>query len=305
MTQYIIIRIIQAAFTLLLMTVLVFGLARLTGNPLDLMLSLYATEEDYAAMSHQLGLDRPLPVQYWKFLSGAVHGDMGESLYYKRPALGVVLERFPATLQLAFASLVVSIIISIPIGVMSAVRRDTAVDRAGKAVAVLGQSLPNFWLGILLIELVGVRLELLPTGGRGGLTHLILPAITMGWYVTAGIMRLTRSSMLDVLDTEYVKMARVKGVPEWLVIWKHSLKNALIPVITFTGIIFAQLLVGSIVVEMVFAWPGVGRLAYQAVIQRDFPLLQAIVIAFTAIYIFMNLIVDIAYAYVDPRIRLR
>ena len=304
MRQFVARRLIQAAVTLFLMSMLVFGLARLTGDPLDLLLSPYATEEEYAAMAKELGLDRPLPVQYWTFLLSALQGDMGESLYYKRSAAKVVAQRFGATAQLGVAALLISLLIAIPIGVMSAVKRDTALDTAGKAVAVLGQAVPNFWLGIILIEIVSVRLELLPTAGRGGIAHLILPAFTLGWFVTAGIMRVTRSGMLDVLDTEFIKLTRAKGLPQFLVVWKHALKNALIPVVTFIGIIFAQLLVGSIIVETVFAWPGIGRLAYQAVIQRDFPLLQTIVIAFTLIYVFLNLIVDVIYAWIDPRIRL-
>lgn len=304
MTRYIALRLVQAAVTLVLMSVLVFALARLTGNPLDLMLSPYATDEQYAAMAKEMGLDQPLAVQYWTFFKAAVQGDIGESLYYKRPAGDVIIERFGATLQLGLVALLISLIIAIPIGVMSAVKRDTAGDTLGKTLAVLGQAVPNFWLGIVLIEFVSVRWGLLPSGGRGSIAHLILPAFTLGWFVTAGIMRITRSSMLDVLDTDYIKLARVKAVPEPLVIWKHAFRNALIPVVTFTGIIFAQLLVGSIIVETVFAWPGLGRLAYQAVVQRDFPLLQAIVIAFTVIYVALNLIVDIIYGWLDPRIRL-
>ncbi len=304
MRRFIAHRLLQSGITLLLMSVLVFGLARLTGNPLDLMLSNYATEEQYAAMAKELGLDRPLVVQYWTFLKGALQGDMGESIYYKRPAGQVVLDRFGATAELGVAALLISLLIAIPIGVMSAVKRDTILDTFGKGVAVLGQSVPNFWLGILLIEFVGVRLELFPTSGRGDLMHLILPAFTLGWFVTAGIMRITRSGMLDVIDSEYIKLARAKGVPQRAVVWKHALKNAMIPVVTFTGIIFAQLLVGSIIVETVFAWPGIGRLAYQAVLQRDFPLLQTIVIAFTVIYVVLNLMVDVVYGWIDPRIRL-
>ena len=304
MRRFVAHRLLQAAITLFLMSILVFGLARLTGNPLDLMLSNYATEEQYAAMAKELGLDRPLIVQYWTFLTGALQGDMGESIYYKRPAGGVVLERFGATAELGIAALAISLLIAIPIGVLSAVKRDTLLDTFGKGVAVLGQSVPNFWLGILLIEFASVRLELFPTSGRGDLIHLVLPAFTLGWFVTAGIMRITRSGMLDVIDSEYIKLARAKGVPQYLVVWKHALRNALIPVVTFTGIIFAQLLVGSIIVETVFAWPGIGRLAYQAVLQRDFPLLQTIVIAFTIIYVLLNLLVDVVYGWIDPRIRL-
>ncbi len=286
------------------MSMLVFSLARLTGNPIDLMLSPYATAEQQAAMAKEMGLDRPLPEQYWSFLSDAVQGDLGESLYYKRSTVGVVAERFGATAELGLVAIFFSLFVAIPLGVFSAVNRDTPIDFGGKTVAVLGQSVPNFWLGILLIEFVAVRWELLPAGGRGGFLHLLLPAVTLGWFMMAGIMRVTRSAMLDVLDAEYIKLARIKGVPERWVIWKHALRNALIPVVTFAGIIFAQLLVGSIIVEHVFAWPGLGRLAYEAVVQRDFPLLQTIVLVFTLVYIGLNLIVDLTYAWLDPRIRL-
>jgi peptide/nickel transport system permease protein len=285
------------------MSILTFGLVRLTGNPLDLMMSMYATPEDYEAMSKHLGLDQPLVIQYWSFIKHAAHGDFGKSLFYKRPSMEVVFDRLPATLQLASASMLMAIIIAVPIGVISAVKRDTAMDGVSKLGAVLGQSIPNFWLGIVLIELISVKLGILPVAGRGGLTHLILPALTMGWYIAAGIMRLTRSSMLDVLNSEYVKFTRIKGLPERAVIWKHALKNAFIPVLTFISLMLAQLLMGSIVVETVFAWPGVGRLAYQSVLSRDFPLVQAIVVVYTTIYVVTNLLVDVAYAYLDPRIR--
>ncbi|MCG8548029.1 MAG: ABC transporter permease [Alphaproteobacteria bacterium] len=304
MTKYLIPRLLQAVVTLVLMSMLVFSLARLTGNPLDLMLSPYATPEQQAAMAREMGFDQPLAKQYWNFLVDALHGDLGESLYYKRSTASVVAERFGATAELGIIAIVLSLLIAIPLGVFSAVNRDTPIDLGGKTLAVLGQSVPNFWLGILLIEFVAVRWDLLPAGGRDGFLGLLLPAITLGWFMTAGIMRVTRSAMLDVLDAEYVKLARVKGVPEKWVVWKHALRNALIPVVTFAGIIFAQLLVGSIIVEHVFAWPGLGRLAYEAVVQRDFPLLQTIVLVFTMIYIGLNLIVDLTYAWLDPRIRL-
>jgi peptide/nickel transport system permease protein len=303
MRRFVVSRLIQAAVTVVLMSVIVFGMARLTGNPVDLMLSQYATDEQRQAMVQELGLDRPLLEQYWRFFSGALQGDMGESLYYKRSAAEVALDRFWPTAQLGVAALLLSIVIAVPIGVLSAVRRGSWLDTSGKILAVLGQSVPNFWLAILLIEFVGVRWELLPTGGRGSLAHLILPATALGWFVTAGIMRITRSSMLDVLDADYIRLAQAKGLPQLLVVWKHALKNALIPVVTFSAMIFAQLLVGSIIVETIFAWPGIGRLAYQAVIQRDFPLLQTIVIGFTLIYVAMNFVVDVLYAWIDPRIR--
>jgi peptide/nickel transport system permease protein len=303
MRRFILGRLVQAAVTVLLMSGVVFGLVRLTGDPVDMMLSPYATDEKRAAASHELGLDRPLVTQYWLFLSGALRGDMGDSLYYKKSAVEVVVDRLWATAQLAVVALFLALLIAIPLGVLSAVRRDTVLDTGAKLFAVLGQAVPNFWLAILLIEFVGVRWRLLPTGGRGGFAHLVLPALALGWFVAAGIMRITRSAMLDVLAADFIRLVRAKGLPNWLVVWKHALKNALIPVATFSGLIFAQMLVGSIIVETVFAWPGIGRLAYQAVVQRDFPLLQTIVIAFTLIYILMNLAVDLLYAWIDPRVR--
>jgi peptide/nickel transport system permease protein len=298
-------RLVQGFITLLLMSALVFGMARLTGNPLDFLLSPYATQEDYDRMARELGLDQPWPVQYGRFVLQALTGNMGDSLVFKRPVSSVIAERLPATLDLGLTAMGIATLIAIPMGVLSAVRRNTLADTSATLLAVLGQSAPNFLLGILLIEIFSVQLGLFPSGGSGGFAHILLPAVTLGWFVAAGITRLTRSSMLDVLEAEYIKLARSKGLPEYIVIWKHAFLNAVVPVLTFAGVIFAQLLVGSVVVETVFAWPGVGRLAYQAVVQKDFPLLQAIVLLFTLIYIVMNIFVDIAFAWIDPRARVQ
>ena len=303
MQRYLAQRLVQAIVTLLMMSAVVFLLARLTGNPVDLMVDMYATEQDRAELARHLGLDRPLPVQYATFVVNAARGDFGDSIRMRRPAIGIVMERFPATLQLAGVAMAVAIVIALPIGVVSAVRRDTPLDRFGKLIALLGQSMPVFWLGLVLMLVFAVWLRLLPTSGSDSPLHFILPGVTLGWYVVAGIMRLTRSSMLDVLDSEFVKLARIKGLPERIIVWKHCLKNAAIPVITFSGIIFVGMLTGSIVTETIFAWPGVGRLAYQAVLWRDFPLIQTIVILFTTVYVLVNLAIDLAYAYLDPRIR--
>jgi peptide/nickel transport system permease protein len=213
------------------------------------------------------------------------------------------MERFPVTLELSLLSLVVSAAIALPIGVIVAVKKDTSIDMAGKLVALLGQSLPSFWLGLVLMWIFSVRLELLPTSGRGSLQHLILPAIALGWFQVAAVMRLTRSSMLEVLDSEYVKLARVKGVPEWKVIWKHGLCNALTAPLTYFGLILAGLMTGSVVIETVFNWPGVGLLIVDAVRARDFQVVQSVVVFFAAIFILCNLAVDVLYAYLDPRIR--
>jgi peptide/nickel transport system permease protein len=303
MQRYLARRLLQGLLTLLIISVLVFLLARWSGNPLDVMLPDEATEEDYARAARHWGLDRPLPLQYVAFLRHALQGDFGHSIRLREPALRLVLARLPATLQLAGAALAVSLILAVPIGVLSAVHRDTVLDAGGKVIALLGQSMPSFWLGIVLIWVFAVMLGWLPSSGRGGLQHYILPAIALGWYQVAALMRLIRSSMLDVLDSEYVKLARVKGVTPPMVVWKHCLRNAAIPPLTYFGVIAAVLLTGSVVTETVFSWPGIGLLAIDAVRYRDFPLVQTIVLLFAMTFILVNLIVDVLYAYIDPRIR--
>lgn len=296
-------RLLQGLVVLFVASVLVFVLARLTGNPLIVMLPQDATEQERAIMARHLGLDQPLPVQYGIFISQAAKGDFGHSIYFRRPVMALILDRAPATFKLATTSVLASLMLGLPIGVLAAVRRDKWQDVIAKGIALLGQSMPTFWLGILLIQVFAVGLGWLPCSGYGGMQHYILPTIALGWYGAAGIARLTRSSMLDVLDSDYVRMARIKGVSERLVIWKHALRNALIPVVTFVGIIYGYLLMGSIVAETIFTWPGLGRLAYEAVIHRDFPLMQGVVIMFVGIFIVVNLAVDILYVYLDPRIR--
>jgi peptide/nickel transport system permease protein len=299
MQRYIVMRFLQSLLALIILSVLIFVLARATGDPLHLILPMQASEEDYANARRLLGLDQPWPVQYWLFISKAVRGDFGISLRARKPVKELLFERLPNSIKLAGFSLVVAF----PLGVVSAVKKGTKVDSIANIIAVLGQSLPAFWVGILLIEVVAGRWQILPAGGTGGLTHYILPGFTLGWFVVAGIMRLLRSSMLDVLDSEFVKLARVKGVAERWVIWKHALRNALIPVVTFGAIYFAIIVTTAIVVEAVFAWPGMGRLTYEAITSRDFPVIQAVVLTTAVIVIAVNLGVDILYAYLDPRIR--
>lgn len=291
--------------TVWLMTFVVFLLSRLTGNPLDLILSPYASPEQYELAARQLGLDGSLAEQYARFLVSALQGDFGASLYFKKSAMDVVLERLPATLILATCAMTVAIIIAVPVGVMSAASRDSYFDAFWKTFAMLGQAMPNFLLGILLIQLFSVTWRIFPAGGFEGVSSLVLPALTLGWFVAAGMMRLARSSTIDTLQSEYIVLARAKGLPERKVVWKHAFGNALVPVLTFSGMIFAQLLVGSIVVETVFSWPGVGWLAYQAVIQKDFPLLQSVVLLFTLIYVLMNFFVDLLCVWLDPRVSLQ
>jgi peptide/nickel transport system permease protein len=301
--RYLLRRVLQGIGTLLIISLIVFLLARLSGDPLNIMLSEEASKEDYAVAAKHWGLDRPLTEQYLTFLGNALRGDLGHSIRLRRPALELVWERLPATLQLAGAAIFVSLVIAIPIGVLSAVKRDTPLDYIGKVIALIGQSMPSFWLGIVLIWIFAVVLGWLPASGTGGIQHFILPALALGWYQVAAVMRLVRSAMLDVLDSEYVKLARIKGVTERRVVWKHCLRNAAIPPLTYIGFIVAVLLTGSIVIETVFAWPGIGLLAIDAVRYRDFPVVQTVVLLFAAKYVIINLLVDVAYVYVDPRIR--
>jgi len=286
------------------MSLIVFSLARVTGNPLDVMLPMEAGPEEYERVSKHWGLDQPLYVQYAIFLSKAVRGDFGNSWkWHGYSAMGLVWERLPATLQLAGFALFISIAIALPIGVLAAVMKGSAWDSVAKIIALLGQSLPGFWLGIVLMWIFAVHLGWLPTSGRGGLQYMILPAITLGWFQVAAVMRLVRSSMLEVLDSEFVKLTRIKGLPEWKVIWKHCLRNASIAPLTYFAIIAGVLMTGSVVTESVFSWPGTGLLVVDAVRARDFQVVQAVVIVFAGIFILTNLLVDILYAYLDPRIR--
>ena len=295
-------RAVQSLLGLLVVTFVVFYAARLTGDPTVLMLSEMATREDAARLRAHLGLDQPLPVQYGRFLSQALRGDLGESTRYRRPVTDVLVSRFPASLQLGSVAILVSLLIALPIGVYSAVHRGTVLDAAGRILAVLGQSLPLFWLGLMLMLILAVWLGLLPAAGRGSAASLVLPAVTMGWATTPAIMRLTRSAMLEVLESEYIKLARIKGLPEWAVIWKHALKNALLPVITFSVLLFAEMIAGAIVTETVFAWPGVGQLLIASVNNRDFPMVQGTVLLLATVFIIGNFGVDLLYAYLNPKI---
>ena len=304
MRRYLLSRVLQAIITLWLLTLVAFVLTRLTGNPLDVLLDARATEEDRAAMAQALGLDRTWSAQYAIYLGKLARGDFGDSFKTRRPALEVVLERFPWTLELGSAAFLLSVAIAVPVGVITAVRKDTAVDALGKVIALLGQSLPTFWLGLMLILVFAVTLGWLPAGGSGSLSHLVLPAVTLGWFTVAGIMRLVRSAMLDTLGEEYVTAARAKGLAEPGVVWKHALRNAVIPPLTYAGLVFVALLAGAVVTETVFAWPGVGQLVIESIAFRDFPVIQIIFLLFGALYIAMNLAVDLLYAWVDPRIRL-
>jgi peptide/nickel transport system permease protein len=304
MQRFIAIRALQALLAIFVMSLIVFGLARMSGNPIDVMLPIEAMPEDYERLEKHWGLDKPLHEQYFIFITKAVQGDFGQSLKYQgKSAMSLVTERLPATLELAGFALLVSALLALPIGVLAAVAKGTKWDTGAKIIALLGQSLPNFWLGIVLMWIFAVLLDWLPASGRGGLKHLILPAITLGWFQVAVIMRLVRSSMLEVLDSEFVKLARVKGISESKVVWKHCLRNASIAPLTVFAIIAGSLITGSVVTETVFTWPGVGLLVVDAVRSRDFQVVQAVVIMFAGIFILCNLLVDVMYAYLDPRIR--
>ena len=303
MKRFIVVRLAQAALTLWLLSLAVFLSVHLTGDPAAYLLGPELGSQEYEQLKKNLGLDRPLIVQYGDFMWGLTHLDFGRSAVKGIPARDLLLQRLPATLELALSAFVLSIIVGVPIGILSAVKRDTIFDHFGKLFAVVGIAAPSFWVAIMGILLFGAILGWLPTFGRGGLDHLILPACVLGWASMAGMVRLARSSMLEVLDSEYVKFARIKGLKESLVICKHALKNAVIPVLTFGGLTLAGLLNGSVAIEVVFAWPGIGRLMLTGIQTRDFPIVQATVLAAGFFYIVTALIVDILYAYVNPRIR--
>ena len=305
MQRYILIRLTQAVFAIWVVTTIVFALSRASGDPLTLLMPIEGTMQERADLRRFYGLDRPLHVQYWKFISRAVQGDFGNSAF--RPgedAMALALKRVPATLQLGAASLLLAAILGVPLGVLSAVKRDTPWDYLGKFLALLGQSAPPFWIGLMLMWILSVELGWLPTSGKGGIDHMIMPVIAIGWFQVAALMRLVRSAMLDILDSEYVKLARLKGLAEWKVIWKHCLRNAVIPALTYFGVTAGVFITGSVIIETVFAWPGVGLLAIEAAKSRDFQVLQAVVVLFSVGFVLLNLSVDILYCYLDPRIRL-
>ena len=269
-----------------------------------MVLGLDASKEDLEAFRERLGLDRPIVVQYGIYIGNALQGDLGSSIKYPDlGAGGAVVKRLPATIYLAGVSLLLAIAIGIPLGVLSAVKRDTLFDGSAKIFALLGQSVPNFWLGLMMMWIFAVNLGWLPTSGTGGWKNFVMPAITLGSFQIAAITRLVRSAMLETLDSEYVKLARIKGIAEWKVLWKHCLRNAALTPLTYFGVIAAVTLTGSVTTETVFNWPGTGLMAFQAVLSRDFELIQALVLVFSGLFIVSSILVDILYAYLDPRIR--
>ena len=305
MRRYVLARLAQSALVVLLSLTAVFGMVRLGGDPVLLFLPMDIQAKDVNEIRQRLGFNDPLLVQYGRFMAGALRGDFGESLRYRRDAFGLVLERLPATLVLAGASMALTLVVAVPLGVITAVRRDTLVDHVGTLATVLGQATPGFWLGLMLIYLFAVQLRWLPTGGYGTLAQLIMPSVVLAAFFSARVARLTRSAMLEVLGEEYIKTARAKGLGEGRVISKHTLRNAAIPIVTLAGLEAGQLLGGAVVTETIFAWPGLGRLTVQALLNRDFPVVMAAVSFTSVVYTLMNLAVDLAYGWLDPRVRVQ
>jgi peptide/nickel transport system permease protein len=302
--QFIIRRLGYSLISLIVLSLTIFFFVRVTGDPATLLVEPGASEADIAAIHHQFGLDRPLVVQYLLFMANLARGDLGQSFYYQMPVSELYLSRLPNSLLLAAVAMSFSLLIGIPTGILAAVRVGSFWDSAGKLFALLGLSLPSFFVGLLMILFFSVYLGWLPSSGSGTALHLIMPAFALGWYFAAAHMRLMRSSMLEVLGSEYIKLARLKGLPQALVIGKHALKNALTPVLTLAGINLVLMINVAVIVETVFAWPGVGRLLYEGVSFRDFPVVQGVVILGGAMIVVVNLLVDILYAVIDPRIRL-
>jgi ABC-type dipeptide/oligopeptide/nickel transport system permease component len=304
MTRYVVQRLLQTIFVLVGVSVLSFGTLFLSGDPTMLMASESWNAEQISTFRHQMGFDRPWLVQYLDFLGKAVHGDFGVSLRQQQPTFSLVGERLPATLQLAGSAMAIAVGVGVPLGVAAATRRGSIWDNALMLGGLIGQSLPVFWLGLLMIMVFAVGLGWFPVAGTGGLQHLVLPALTLGLFSTAYIARMARGSMLEVLGRDYVRTAHAKGLGARNVITSHAFRNALIPLVTVIGLQFGALLGGAVITETIFAWPGVGRLTIQAIQAKDLPLVQACVLLLASIFVFANLVVDILYAYLDPRIRL-
>lgn len=303
MQRFLAVRVLAFIVTLLAVTVIVFIMSRVSGDPRLLYLTDFTTPEQWEAWGRQMGLDKPLFVQYFVWLGKAARGDLGMSLREQRPVIDAIAERIPSTLELGGAAFLFSIVLGVTLGVLAAVKRGSVWDYMGRTFALFGQALPPFWVGLVFILIFAVELRWLPSGRQGGIDHLILPAITLGWLAAAGNLRLVRSAMLNILDSEYVKMARAKGVSERMVVWKHALRNAIIPPLTQAGLTLGSFIAGTVVTETVFSWPGLGRLTVEAVYQNDFPMLVGGILVISLMYLTVNLAVDILYGYVDPRIR--
>ena len=298
-------RLAAIVVVLLALTMIVFALSHATGDPRYAYMTQYTrvTSEQWEAQGRKMGLDKPLVVQYLIWVSNAVRGDFGDSLHYHRNSLDLIIEALPATIQLSGVAFLFAIVLGVPLGVLSAVKRASIWDYFGRSFALLGQSVPPFWIAIVLIYVFAVYLGWLPTSRRGDWTHYVLPVVTLGWLPAAGLLRLTRSSMLEVLDSEYVKLARAKGVQSRKIIWKHAFRNALITPLTYTMIILAGFMTGTVVTETVFAWPGIGRLAVRAAVNVDFPLVTGLALVFGLMFLLVSFVADVLYGLLDPRIR--
>jgi peptide/nickel transport system permease protein len=304
MGRFIVRRVLYSAVTLLILSATIFLIVRLTGDPAVLMAEAGASPEDLARIRQQWGLDHSWPAQFATFLGNAVQGELGKSFNYRLPVSELYFQRLPNSLTLGLAATLISLVIGVPAGIVSAVKVNSWWDSLAKGVALLGLSVPGFWLGLVLILVFSVWLRWLPTSGAGDWRHVVMPALALGWYFAASMLRLTRSSMLEVLGSEYIKLARLKGLPDVVVIALHAFKNALIPVFTLAGVNLVVMINAAVIIEVIFAWPGIGRLLYEGIFQRDFPLVQGVVVMAGFMIVGINLVVDVLYAVIDPRIRL-
>lgn len=304
MKGYLLARLVSGAIVVFIALTAVFFMLRLSGDPVLLFAPMDTTRADLQEIRERMGFDDPLVIQYARFMGDAVQGDFGESTRERRSATEVVIERLPATLQLGGLALLISVVVGIPLGILSATRHGSGWDTFARIISVLGQAIPGFWLGLLLILLFAVQLGWLPTSGRGGPSHIILPAVTLAALSTARYARLTRSTMLDVLGQDYIRTAKAKGLGGRIVLWRHALKNASISLITMTGLEIGRLIEGAVIVEQVFAWPGMGRVTVQALLNRDFAVVMAAVVLFAVMYTLANLLADVAYGWANPQVRL-
>ena len=303
MRRYVLHRLLLGMITIIGVSIIVFVAARLSGDIARLYAPADATEEELQLIRERLGTDKPIPEQYFVFVKNVLHGDFGTSLSYGCPAIEVVLNRVPATLQLGFLAFLVGNLLGISLGILAAIYRSKWMQWGAQSFALLGQAVPGFWLAVMLMLIFAVKLHWLPTSGMGGIRHLILPVISLSWFSVAFVMRITRSSLLDTLDSEYVKLARIKGNPEWVVIVKHALRNALIPVVMLMGMQLAMILGGSAFIEQIFRWPGIGQLMVNSISSLDYPVIQAITLLTATGLVVVMLVVDVLFAYIDPRIK--
>lgn len=303
MLRFLLVRLVQSLITVFLVVLVVFMVGRIAGDPIELFAGPDITPEQREEIKESYGLNDPLFVQFGAFLGDIAHGDFGNSFRTNQPAMDEVLTRTPASLELAAASLLISVVIAVPLGILAAVRRGTVVDTGARVFALVGQAAPQFWVGLLLIFAFAVNWGMFPTGGRGGFSHLVLPAITLGFAGAASIARLTRSSMLDVLHRDYITLAECKGLPSRVIIRKHAFRNAMLPVVTILGLRLGTILAGAVVVELIFSWPGVGRLIITSIQSGDYPVVQAAILLVATTVVLANLLTDIVYMFLDPRIR--